>query len=198
MGIFVTIEGPNGVGKSTFIQKLKDALSEKYSISLTKEPTETAFGNYVRNNEEYLRGNAYAYLIAADRCYHVEEFVYKQLEENDIVISDRYIESSLVLQSRDGVELDDIWRLNCKFRIPELSIILCASEKKLQERLNERESLTHFEEVLSRKSEIDGYKEAAEFISKKGFNVLILNNDTYEELEKNIENCVEIIQELMR
>lgn len=197
MGIFITIEGPNGVGKSTFIQLLKECLNEKYSVFLTREPTETTFGNYVRNNEQCLRGNAYAYLIAADRCYHLEEVIYKQLEQYDIVISDRYIESSLVLQARDGVEIEDIWRLNCKFRVPELSVILLASEKNLQERLEKREILTHFEKKLTRKNELEGYKETAEFICKKGFNVLILENNTYKDLENNISICMRIIQKLM-
>ena len=198
MGIFITIEGPNGVGKSTFIQALKEKLEDKYSVCLTKEPTDTSFGNYVRNNEQCLSGNAYAYLIAADRCYHLEEFIYRQLEQNDIVISDRYIESSLVLQSRDGVALDDIWRLNCKFRVPELSIILTATEDKLQARLEERKILTRFEKKLSRRSELEGYKEAADFISQKGFNVLILSNDTYNDLRNNINTCIEMIHKILR
>lgn len=198
MGIFVTIEGPNGVGKSTFIQALKEKLCERYSVCLTKEPTETEFGNYVRKNEQCLRGNAYAYLIAADRCYHLEEYVLKKLEQYDIVISDRYIESSLVLQARDGVEINDIWRLNCKFRVPELSVILLASEEKLQVRLKERKVLTYFEKTLTRKSEVDGYREAAEFIRREGFNVLVLQNNMQNELEKNVDTCIKIIQRLMR
>ena len=68
MGIFITVEGPNGVGKSTFIKRLEEMLSSEYMVFLTREPSNSNFGNYVRKNEEMLGGEAYAYLIAADRC----------------------------------------------------------------------------------------------------------------------------------
>lgn len=198
MGIFVTVEGPNGVGKSTFIQALERKLCEQYSVYLTKEPTQTEFGNYVRNNEQNLRGDAYAYLIAADRSYHLEMFINKKLEEDYIVISDRYVESSLVLQAKDGVDIDTIWRLNCKFRVPELSIILLAEEEVLLSRLKKRDTLTYFEETLTRKNEVEGYMDAAEFIRKQGFNVLILQNNTQDELEENVVTCINTLKRMLR
>lgn len=41
MGIFITIDGPNGVGKSTFIELLSSMISKKYKVYITKEPTNT-------------------------------------------------------------------------------------------------------------------------------------------------------------
>ena len=145
MGIFVTIEGPNGVGKSTFIDQLENILISDYSVFLTKEPSQSNLGEYVKCNEEHLDGEVYAHLIAADRCYHLEKIVEPELKNGKIVISDRYIESSLVLQKFDGVELDDIWRLNCKFRVPDLSVILLGTENTLNTRLVERDTLTNYE-----------------------------------------------------
>ena len=49
-GIFITVEGPNGVGKSTFIYSLSRLLGQEYSIYTTKEPTESGFGEYVKQN----------------------------------------------------------------------------------------------------------------------------------------------------
>lgn len=145
MSFFITVEGPNGVGKSTFIERLEKRLSSKHMIYLTREPSNSNFGKYVKKNEEMLEGQAYAYLIAADRCYHLKNYVEPALEEGKIVISDRYIESSLVLQGYDGVKTEDIWRLNCKFRIPDLSVILLGSEEIINHRLLERNELTRFE-----------------------------------------------------
>lgn len=196
MGIFVTIDGPNGVGKSTFIKKLKERLEKQYTIYLTKEPSESKFGKYVKVNEELLRGEAYAYLIAADRCYHIQEFIIPQLDKVDIVVSDRYIESSLVLQSNDGVELEDIWRLNCKFMQPDLNIVLLASEDVMEERLSERLELSHFEKLLTRKDEINGYLKSVDFLQNKGFNMKVMYNNTQDDFENNLDECVEIIKDL--
>ena len=56
MGFFITVEGPNGVGKSTFIKKLEEVFSSKYKIYVTREPSDTEFGNYVKKNEGGLYG----------------------------------------------------------------------------------------------------------------------------------------------
>lgn len=193
MGTFVTIEGPNGVGKSTFIQKLFDRIKETYSVVLTREPTDTKFGKYVRNNEGNLTGNAYAYLIAADRCNHIENIIEPELENNRVVICDRYIESSLVLQTFDGVTEEDIWRLNSKFRMPEISIILIAKEEIIAERLAAREQLTYFEKRMTRADEIKGYVHAYEFLKKRDFNTILLYNETETDLEMNVEKVYNMI-----
>lgn len=198
MGIFITVEGPNGVGKSTFIKRLEEMLSSEYMVFLTREPSNLNFGNYVRKNEEMLGGEAYAYLIAADRCYHLKNFIEPELEKGKIVISDRYIESSLVLQEYDGVKIDDIWRLNCNFIIPDLSIILLATEEILKCRLLERNELTRFEKKMTRRDEIERYIKAAKFLKVKGFNVVTFYNDTELELSNSLNDVKEFINNLER
>ena len=198
MGIFITVEGPNGVGKSTFIKRLEEMLSSEYMVFLTREPSNSNFGNYVRKNEEMLGGEAYAYLIAADRCYHLKNFIEPELEKGKIVIRDRYIESSLVLQEYDGVKIDDIWRLNCNFIIPDLSIILLATEEILKCRLLERNELTRFEKKMTRRDEIERYIKAAKFLKVKGFNVVTFYNDTELELSNSLNDVKEFINNLER
>ena len=198
MGIFITVEGPNGVGKSTFIKRLEEMLSSEYMVFLTREPSNSNFGNYVRKNEEMLGGEAYAYLIAADRCYHLKNFIEPELEKGKIVISDRYIESSLVLQEYDGVKIDDIWRLNCNFIIPDLSITLLAKEEILKCRLLERNELTRFEKKMTRRDEIERYIKAAKFLKVKGFNVVTFYNDTELELSNSLNDVKEFINNLER
>lgn len=196
MGIFITIEGPNGVGKSTFIRRLAECLEKRYSVILTREPTDTVFGKYVRNNEGNLKGNAYAYLIAADRCNHIENIIEPELKKNKVVICDRYIESSLVLQSFDGVTVEDVWRINSEFRIPDISIILLAKAETISERLSEREKLTYFEKAMTREDEIKGYVYANEFLKKRDFNTMLLYNETESDLELNIGKVLEMILRL--
>lgn len=197
MGVFITIEGPNGVGKSTFISKLLD-MFPKEEIFKTREPTESEFGAYVKNNEGHLAGEPYAYLIAADRCYHVNEFIMPELRKGKIVVSDRYVESSFVLQHSDGISMDEIWRLNGKFPIPDISVILTCSPKKIKERLSQRDMLTRYEKKLSREDEIRGYEEAVEFLSGKGYHFVKYKNDTEEILTNNIEELVGIINSMRK
>lgn len=198
LGIFITVEGPNGVGKSTFIKGLQEILLEENMVFLTREPTNTNFGNYVRKNEGMLDGEPYAYLIAADRCYHLKKFVVPALNEGKVVISDRYIESSLVLQSYDGVMIDDIWRLNGNFLVPDLSIILLGKEEVLEDRLSKRSELTCFEKKMTRRDEVEGYIKAAEFLKDKGFNVVKFYNNTETELHSNLQYVHDFIGTLKR
>lgn len=198
MGLFITVEGPNGIGKTTFIENLKHIVLLQYDVLLTKEPTATKFGDYVRKNEGGIEREAYAYLIAADRSYHLEKYIEPALEMDKMVICDRYIESSFVLQMFDGVDASDIWRLNCKFRVPDLSIILLGTEQVLEQRLSTRSELTHFEKKMTRRDEIERYQWTGNYLKNKGFNIIILNNNTEVDLDSNLNNVMGIIDDLER
>ena len=86
MSLFISVDGPNGVGKTTFISKLCNLLQYRFSVYSTKEPTDDAFGIYVRENEHCIRGLAYAYLISANRAHHYETSLKDALTAYDIVI----------------------------------------------------------------------------------------------------------------
>ncbi len=176
-GIFITFDGPNGCGKTTLIEGVfNELLKSGLNSYKTKEPTKTKLGTFVRDSEEHLSGKSYACLIAADRFAHVEQEILPELESGKIVLCDRYIESSLVLQKLDGVETDFIWSIHQGILIPDLSIILTASPDTLQTRLEERSKFSRFERTKDRKAELDGYLDTAKFISSHGFNVLKLDN----------------------
>lgn len=196
-GIFISVEGPNGTGKSTFIRELSTKLSEHFPVVLTREPTETPFGEFVKRNEGALKGMEYARLIWADRYYHVQQFVLPILAEKKIVISDRYIESSIVLQGFDGVSADQVWALNKDFIIPDISIILLADDRILAERLQQRDTLSDFEKRMTRYQEIEGYRAAADFLASKGFRHLIFQNDTQGDLERSIINVFDVIMSMI-
>ncbi len=72
------------------------------------------------------------------------------LQVGKIVFSDRYIESSLVLQRLDGLGIESIWNLNSQACIPDLSMILMASVEILEQRLSQRSSFGRFERTKSR------------------------------------------------
>ena len=192
-GVFVTFEGPNGVGKSSLLDGVANQLTQiKFDIFCTKEPTLSPLGEFVKSAEENYRGRILACLVAADRYFHLENEVLPALQEDKIVLSDRYIESSLVLQQLDGLDIEFIWNLNSQICIPDLSVILTASVEILEQRLSQRSSLGRFERTKSRTEELNYYLEAAEFLSKHGFNILLLDNGNVP-LEQNVKKVVQKI-----
>jgi dTMP kinase len=175
--MFITIEGSNGVGKSTVITGLCELFeTQNLSWYKTKEPTNSTLGNFVRDSEENLNGLSYACLIASDRYYHIENEINPALEKFDIVLSDRYVESSLVLQALDGVDQDFIWSINSKVKIPDLSIILYGNDSSIEKRLSERKKLSRFEKQYTRKQEQELYLSVFDFIKTKNFHAVLIEN----------------------
>lgn len=98
-GHFITVEGPDGSGKSTQARLLAEHLGAIY----TREPGGTKLGEKLRNmvldpNSEALSDHAEALMIAAARAQHVEEVVIPAIEQDKNVVSDRFIESSVAYQ----------------------------------------------------------------------------------------------------
>lgn len=199
MGKFIVIEGPNGAGKSTCIEKVKSKLEEKgFTVKLTREPSDLATGSLVRNGEGKYPAKVYAFLIAADRCNHVDEIILSSKDDYDFIICDRYVQSSLVLQQAAGVEESLIWNLNCSFPKPDLSFVLIASEGVLQERLNTRESLTYYEKKLTRGKEIELYRKTTEFLKRKDYNIAVLENNDINQLEYNVDIMCGLIEKAVK
>ena len=103
-GLFITIEGPDGSGKSTQIAYLKHFFEEKgIPCVFTREPGGTAISEKLRTiildreNSE-MCAMAEALLYAASRAQHVEELIKPALEEGKVVVFDRFIDSSISYQ----------------------------------------------------------------------------------------------------
>ena len=197
-GIFVTVDGPNGVGKSSFIDALSEKICSSFPLYLTREPSPTQFGEFVKRYEHHLSGVSYAQLIWSDRYFHIENFVLPELKSGKVVISDRYVESSFVLQGFDNVPINKIWDLNKDFIIPDISIILLAAPILLDERLSQRKYLSNFEKRMTRDQEVYAYREAVNFLSEKGFQFLVYENNTIEDFERNVNEVYDRICSLMR
>ena len=85
-----------------------------------------------------VHGNALACLYAADRYHHLDTEIVPHLKAGEIVITDRYIPSALVMQPLDGVDPDYLWRINAKARRPDLAVILDADPLVVAERLRSK------------------------------------------------------------
>jgi dTMP kinase len=138
-GMLVTIDGPNASGKTSLSAALCEELrGAGAAVHLTRQPSPTPLGDYVRSSEPGVRGRALACLVAADRHRQCEEEIAPHLASGEIVLCDRYLESSLVLQRLDGVEQEFILAINAGIPRPDLRLQLRASEDVLSERLASR------------------------------------------------------------
>ena len=103
-GLFIVMEGPDGSGKTTQINLLKEYLEEAgYECLITREPGGTVSGEEIRQlilNPEHKEMSPVTEMLlyAASRAQLVHEVIGPALEEGKIVISDRFVDSSIVYQ----------------------------------------------------------------------------------------------------
>src|SRR5262249_48925812 len=102
-GVLIAFEGGEGSGKSTQARLLAEALAqENYTVHVTHEPGATIAGSKIRDrvlhHDEELPPRAEALLFAADRAHHVDTVIKPALDAGEIVITDRYVDSSLAYQ----------------------------------------------------------------------------------------------------
>jgi dTMP kinase len=103
-GLFISVEGPDGSGKSTQIDLLKKYIEGKgRRVTFTREPGGTPIGEKIRDiildpeNTE-MASITEAMLYAASRAQHVSEVIRPALERGDVVICDRFVDSSIAYQ----------------------------------------------------------------------------------------------------
>jgi dTMP kinase len=168
-GLFIAIEGPNGVGKTTAATLLAQRLREHQGtpVHLTTEPSNTALGRLLRSSEATLTGRALALAIAADRYAHLESEVVPLLDDGHVVVSDRYVQSSLVLQRVDGLALAEIWRYNAYVLPPAVSFYLEDEPEVIRQRLGGRSALSRLELTGSPGRELLLYREAMDFLRRQ-------------------------------
>lgn len=117
-GIFITIEGMDGSGKTTQINKLKDYFEKNgQHVVLTREPGGTVISEAIREiildiKYQEMEPVTEALLYAASRAQHVRQYILPNLEAGNIVICDRYVDSSLVYQGFARKLGDDIKKIN--------------------------------------------------------------------------------------
>lgn len=118
MGLFITFEGPDGCGKTSIINLIKEYYKDNEKIIFTREPGGTKISEEIRelilsNDNINMSPRTEALLYAASRAQHIDELVKPNLEKGNIVISDRFVLSSLAYQGggrKLGVE--NVKRIN--------------------------------------------------------------------------------------
>ena len=119
MNMFITLEGPEGSGKTTAVESAVKKLQEMgYEIVRTREPGGTPIAEQIRNvildkANTSMDPRTEALLYAASRRQHLVEKVWPAIKEGKIVICDRYLDSSLAYQGgARGLGIDNVLNIN--------------------------------------------------------------------------------------
>ncbi|GGY95272.1 hypothetical protein GCM10010300_44070 [Streptomyces olivaceoviridis] len=146
-GFFIALEGGDGAGKSTQAEALAEWIRAKgHEVVLTREPGATPVGKRLRSilldvSSAGLSHRAEALLYAADRAEHVDTVVRPALERGAVVITDRYIDSSVAYQGagRDlsPTEIARINRWATNGLVPHLTVLLDVAPETARERFTE-------------------------------------------------------------
>ncbi|MBB5866710.1 dTMP kinase [Allocatelliglobosispora scoriae] len=164
---FVVVEGPNGVGKTTVARLVAARLDgvDGHPSLLTTEPTRSPLGDLLRQEEWSLHGRAFALALAADRADHVETVIIPALDAGMHVVSDRYVQSSMVLQRIDGLDLEEIWGYN-QYVLQATCFYLEDRPEVIAGRLAGRRALTRLELAGNPQIELDYYRDARAFLAQ--------------------------------
>jgi len=193
-GMLICIEGIDASGKTTQAKLLVQNLNERgYKAVYTSEPTKGFFGQILR--QKILYGNervpavVEALLFALDRLEHVEKEIKPALEKEKIVVSDRYLYSSIAYQGAAGLDPAWIEEINRWAIKPDLAIYLDMPAEVVIKRLKRKRSVM---ETLENQRRV---RNVYLRLVKEGMLLLVDGNRPIEEIEREI---LEIVMKRLR
>jgi len=145
-GVFICVEGLDGCGKTTQTKLLVERLEKKgYDAIYTAEPSRGEIGSFIKeyclHGETRVSSIVEALLFAADRFEHVEKEVIPTLNEGKLVVSDRYVYSSLAYQGAAGLDLEWIEKINEHAIRPHLAVFIDVEPETVIQRLKPKKSV---------------------------------------------------------
>ena len=170
-GLFITIEGPDGSGKSMQIENRKKFFEDKnIEIVFTREPGGTAIGERIReiildNSFKEMDPMTEAMLYAASRAQHVAQKIRPALEAGKVVVCDRFVDSSLAYQGY-GRELGEAVEIINSYAVkecmPDVTFLMKldpdVGKHRIQENRGSQDRLEH-EKLAFHRKVYEGYLE---------------------------------------
>jgi len=172
-GIFISFEGPDGSGKTTQIKRFAEFLENRgYSVIMTREPGGTRISEKIRSiildpDNAEMDGMTEALLYAAARAQHVAQLIRPSLEEGKIVLTDRFMDSSIAYQGY-GRDLGDKIRIINEYAVgdthPDLTFFLDIDPLDGLKRAKNRDELDRLEQesLDFHKAVYEGYLKLSE------------------------------------
>ncbi|MFJ2542809.1 dTMP kinase [Microbacterium sp. NPDC087589] len=144
-GVWITLEGGDGSGKTTQANLLADFLTDAgRTVVRTREPGGSEVGQLIRDIVLHHRGDiaprAEALLYAADRAHHVATVVRPALTRGEVVLQDRYLDSSVAYQGAgrvlDGEQIRNLSLWAAEGALPDLTVLLDLDPESARVRLD--------------------------------------------------------------
>ncbi len=206
-GMFISLEGGDGAGKSTAIALLEKRVTEQGSaVLVTREPGGVDIAEQIREvilNRENTKmdGRTEALLYAAARRQHLVEKVIPALEQGKIVLCDRFIDSSLAYQGvARGLPTDEIFAINqfaIQDRMPDLTFYLDVSPEvglaRIEANSNREKNRLDLEKVSFHTRVREGYEL---LITKFPERIVRINAD--QPIEQVVDEMLTIMQEKIK
>ena len=144
-GAFIVVEGLDGSGKTTQARTLFRKLCLDHKVILTAEPSQGKIGKFIRKQVLYgdkrLPTQVEALLFAADRLDHLQNVIMPALNRGEIVVSDRYIYSSLAYQGAVGLDIAWIETVNSSALKPDLALFIDVDPRVVLSRIKRKRSI---------------------------------------------------------
>ncbi|MDV2583272.1 dTMP kinase [Alkalibacillus haloalkaliphilus] len=205
-GLFITFEGVEGAGKSTVIQYISTQLrAEGYEVVTTREPGGIEIAEKIREvilNKEHtaMDSRTEALLYAAARRQHLVERVMPALQRGQVVLCDRFVDSSLAYQGyARGLGMEEVYQVN-EFAIedcmPDLTILFELDPKVGLERISDNEQREKNRLDLEK---LDFHKKVEEAYRqlKERFSDRIKSIDAHEPLKNVQAECETVIRSFL-
>ena len=145
-GVFICIEGLDASGKTTHAHRLVRNLRRKgFDALYTTEPSRGEIGRFIRTfilqRKRRVPSVVEALLFAVDRVDHVEKEIKPMLENGKIVVSDRYVYSTLAYQGAAGLDIKWIEEINRLALSPDLAIYIDVPPEVVVKRIRRKKSV---------------------------------------------------------
>lgn len=208
-GTFITIEGPDGAGKTSVIKKLIPMLVQavQQEIVATREPGGSRIAEEIRelilnptNTEMDIRTEALLY--AAGRRQHLVEKIIPALKAGKVVVCDRFVDSSLAYQGvARGIGTSEVAEINqfaTENLSPDLTLYLDIEAHAGLERINQNKNNRQFDRLDQETLEFHEKVRSAYLTIAKEHSERIVQIDASQDLETVVEQCYHVIIEKLR
>ena len=199
--MFITFEGPDGSGKTTALEGLKKYLDGKnFKYVFTREPGahSSKEANQIRkiilDKENNITPMTEAILYAADRRLHLEKLIWPALRKNEVVLCDRYLDSSLAYQGKArklGIkEIKELNEIVTEKTYPDVTIFFDITPTEAAERVDSRapKDRMELEPDSFREDVYTGYQEVIKMFPERFRRV-----DASKSKEEVLKQVIEII-----
>lgn len=201
-GLFIVFEGIDGSGKGTqarmcskYLFTTAEDKHKKISIILTREPYNSPYGSEIRmvlqtEQDPYAKSEKLAKLFVKDRAYHLDMMILPMRNQGNVVISDRYMMSTLAYQQTQGIPFENLLKMHEGFPFPDFTFLIDIPEEVAIQRIakdGDRDGKEMFEKKEFLGKLRQNYLAVAEMMP----NVIIIDGtQTMEEIAEQVQQKI--------